>query len=56
MVTRNVKAKRYVNVLGKMDASSQQLREGEREREMKYNSVLANMQLTLMNLYQKLNI
>ena len=34
MVTRNVKAKRYVNVLGKMDASSQQLRgrEGERER------------------------
>ena len=29
IVTRNVKAKRYVNVLGKMDASNQHLREGE---------------------------
>lgn len=33
MVTRYVKVKRYVKVLGKIDASSQQLREGERERE-----------------------
>ena len=41
MATRNVKTKRYVNVLGKMDASSQQLRERERDVLKKITETLA---------------